>query len=89
MNTPLKPQSAPKARKPASSLPWGIEDTGSNLWIGPMRNRPDALGRDKIAEIVFSINIHGYTENAKAYHRRNARFIVTACNAFPQAGGGK
>ena len=79
MKTPTHPRKA-KLPKPATAGPWGIEDTGSWLWIGPMRNRPDALGRDKIADIVFGIEIHGMTANAKAYHRKDARFIVAACN---------
>jgi len=68
---------APAGQRASTPTPWGIEDTGSTLWIGPMRR--DNSG--KVAEIVFHIDIHGMTENAKADHRADAAQIVRAVNS--------
>lgn len=57
--------------------PWGIEDTGDNLWIGPLRKD----GSGKIAVIVFHICMEGIPDEHKACDRANAAYIVSCVNA--------
>lgn len=64
--------------KPDTPLPWGIEDTGSHLWVGPLRKD----GSGKVSDIVFGVDIFGHTDASKAMHRKDVRFIVAACNEF-------
>lgn len=66
--------------EPAKDLvparPWGIEDTGQNLWVGPLRVD------GKINEIVFHIPLAGLKAGSAARHRKSAKLIVAAVNAY-------
>ncbi len=64
--------------KPDTPLPWGIEDTGDHLWVGPLRRD----GSGKVADIVFGVDILGHTLASKLAHRKDVRFIVAACNVM-------
>lgn len=53
--------------------PWGIEQTDTANWIGPMR--PDGV---KIAEIVADTDRDGLTDEAMERNDANARLIAAA-----------
>lgn len=63
---------------PQTPEPWGIEDTGDDLWVGPMRKD----GGGKIASIVFHICMEGILEESKARDRANAARIVACVNSL-------
>lgn len=55
--------------------PWGIEETRTTLWVGPLR-------RDgKVNTIVTDFDVNGLIEEAEARNRADAARIVECVNA--------
>ncbi len=59
-----------------TELPWGMEVTENDIWIGPMR--PDGV---KVNEIVFALDFDStYRKSHRDRILANAAFIVHAVN---------
>jgi hypothetical protein len=83
----LRASAAPNAapvRDDGAREVWGIEDTGDNIWVGPMR--PD--GR-KVARIVYGQeDLRLYNEDYQARVRADARLICDSVNRSLPASAG-
>jgi hypothetical protein len=53
---------------------WGIEETETTLWIGPLRKD----GSGKVAEIITYIDIEGIAPQYAEQYRQHAELIASA-----------
>lgn len=61
----------------ATGGPWGIEETKTGLWVGPLKSG------GKVDEIVAAFEYgEGYTETNNKRQKANAELIVSAVNLY-------
>lgn len=65
----------PKAETPAGVV-WGIEDTGDDIWIGPMR--PDGA---KVDQVIYHRDLKDYGPEYRRRARADAKLTVDGINA--------